>query len=146
MHFLPKDAASFARIEDFDVNALAEQLGTMRAKYFVFTLCQNSGWVNAPNSAYDRITGYKPGERCAMRDLPLELHRALSSKGIRLMLYLPCQVPNRDSRAQKAFGLEATNSGGDACRWWSTIPASCSCRIKPAPISVLPSCHAWRPA
>lgn len=54
---------------------------------------------------YDRYTGYAAGERCSSRDLPLDLHPALQAKGIRLMLYLPCQVPNRDARAQKAFGL-----------------------------------------
>ncbi len=35
----------------------------------------------------------------------MDLYRALEPKGIRLMLYLPCQVPNGDDRAQKAFGL-----------------------------------------
>jgi len=77
----------------------------MGANYLVFTLGQNSGWFNAPNAAYDRITGYQPGERCATRDLPLDLFRALHAKNIRLMLYLPCQTPNSDIRAQKAFGL-----------------------------------------
>ena len=105
MHYLPGDAASFATVEDFDVDALAQQLDGMGAKYFVLTLGQNSGWFNAPNATYDRITGYAPGERCAKRDLPLDLSRALTPKGIRLMLYLPCQAPNRDPRAQKAFGL-----------------------------------------
>jgi len=106
MHFLPGNADQFAKVNDFDVPALAQQLEDMGAKYFVFTLGQNSGWMNAPNATYDRITGYQPGERCAKRDLPIELHRALQPKGIRLMLYLPCQTPNRDARAQKAFGLQ----------------------------------------
>lgn len=105
MHFLPGDSADFETVEEFDVEALAKQLDWMGAKYFMFTLGQNAGWFNAPNAAYDRIAGYTPGERCAKRDLPLDLHRALSAMGIRLMLYLPCQTPNRDSRAQKAFGL-----------------------------------------
>lgn len=105
MHFLPGDPASFAKVNDFNVEALAAQLKDIRARYFVFTLGQNSGWFNAPNAAYDRITGYRPGERCASRDLPMDLHRALQAKGIRLMLYLPCQTPNRDPRAQGAFGL-----------------------------------------
>lgn len=108
MHFLPNTAASFANIDDFDAEELAKQLKSMGAKYFIFTLGQNSGWMNSPNSAYDRITGYAPGERCAKRDLPLDLYRALSPRGIRLILYLPCQVPNRDRRAQKAFGLQQT--------------------------------------
>jgi len=105
MHFLPGNAEQFAKVNDFDVEALASQLEGMGARYFVFTLGQNSGWFNAPNATYDRITGYQPGERCAARDLPLDLFRALHPKGIRLMLYLPCQTPNGDTRAQKAFGL-----------------------------------------
>lgn len=105
MHFLPGDAKGLALVKDFDVEALAGQLEAMGAKYFVLTLGQNSGYMNSPNAAYEKRTGYLPGERCATRDLPLDLCRALQPKGIRLMLYLPCQVPNEDARAQMAFGL-----------------------------------------
>jgi len=105
MHFLPADGPGLQRVKDFDVDALAEQLETAGAGYLVLTLGQNSGFMNSPNPTYARITGYAPGERCSTRDLPLDLYRALHPKGIRLMLYLPCQVPNRDTRAQKAFGL-----------------------------------------
>jgi hypothetical protein len=105
MHFLPSDAKGLALVGQFDVEALAGQLETMGAKYFVITLGQNSGYFISPNAAYERYTGYAPGERCAKRDLPLDLHAALKARGIRLMLYLPCQTPNQDRRAQKAFGL-----------------------------------------
>ena len=105
MHFLPGDAKSYAMVDQFDVATLAGQLEAMGAKYFVLTLGQNSGYFNSPNAAYDRVTGYAPGARCAKRDLPLDLYRVLQPKGIRLMLYLPCQTPNTDARAQKAFGL-----------------------------------------
>jgi len=105
MHFLPGNAGALAKVKEFDVEALAKQLEWMGAKYFVLTLGQNSGWFNAPNAVYDRITGYQPGERCSQRDLPLDLERTLRARGIRLMLYLPCQTPNGDARAQKAFGL-----------------------------------------
>ncbi len=105
MHFLPGDAQELARVQDFDVEALAKQLESIGAKYFVITLGQNSGYFISPNATYDRLTGYAAGERCATRDLPLDLYRALKPHGIRLMLYLPCQVPNQDARAQKAFGL-----------------------------------------
>ena len=105
MHFLLADAKGLALVQEFDVDALARQLQTLGAKYFVLTLGQNSGYFNSPNAAYDRCTGYAPGERCSMRDLPLDLYQALKPKGIRLMLYLPCQTPNRDARAQRAFGL-----------------------------------------
>jgi hypothetical protein len=105
MHFLPGDAKGLALVEAFDAAALARQLEAAGAKYFVLTLGQNSGYYNSPNAAYDRYTGYAPGERCARRDLPLDLYRALEPCGIKLMLYLPCQVPNEDARAQRAFGL-----------------------------------------
>jgi len=105
IHFLPASASDLAKVDDFDVEALAGQLSGAGARYLVLTLGQNSGFFNAPNAAYERKTGYGPGERCSRRDLPLALHRALQPKGIRLMLYLPCQTPNADARAQKAFGL-----------------------------------------
>ncbi|NLH18128.1 MAG: hypothetical protein GX455_16250, partial [Phycisphaerae bacterium] len=105
MHFLPGDDKQLALVDSFDVNTLAGQLEAMGAQYFVITLGQNSGYYNSPNAAYDKVTGYAAGERCSKRDLPLALYEALKPKGIRLMLYLPCQVPNGDDRAQKAFGL-----------------------------------------
>ncbi len=105
MHFLPGDTQDLARVKEFEVEGLARQLETLGAKYFVITLGQNSGFFNAPNATYDRYTGYAAGERCSTRDLPLDLHEALKPKGIRLMLYLPCQTPNQDARAQRAFGL-----------------------------------------
>lgn len=107
MHFLPGDAKGLALVEKFDVESLARQLEESGAKYFVITLGQNSGYFNSPNGTYDRMTGYAPGERCATRDLPLDLYAALHRRDIRLMIYLPCQTPNRDARAQKAFGLPA---------------------------------------
>ena len=105
MHLLPSDAKTLAMVDDFDVERLAGQLESIGAKYLVLTLGQNSGYFNAPNAAYDRKTGYRAGERCSKRDLPADLWRALHARGIRLMLYLPCQAPNEDRRAQKAFGL-----------------------------------------
>jgi hypothetical protein len=105
IHFLPSGKDGLKKVEQFDAGALASQLEELGAGYFIVTLGQNSGYFNSPNAAYEERTGYQPGERCSTRDLPLDLARALQAKGIRLMLYLPCQVPNEDARAQKAFGL-----------------------------------------
>ncbi|MHC4165337.1 MAG: alpha-L-fucosidase [Planctomycetota bacterium] len=106
MHLLPSNAESLALVDDFDVNNVAEQLESVGGGYFVLTLGQNSGFMNSPNPTYDRYTGYTRGQRCSKRDLPLDLYKVLHPKGIRLMLYLPCQAPNRDVRAQRAFGLQ----------------------------------------
>ena len=65
MHLLPSDAKTLAMIDDFDVERLAGQLESIGAKYFVLTLGQNSGYFNSPNAVYDRITGYRAGERCS---------------------------------------------------------------------------------
>jgi len=104
MHLLPTDGKELALVQAFDVESLAKQLESMGAKYFVITLGQNSGYYIAPNAAYDRRVGLAPGERCSTRDLPLDLYRALQPRGIRLMLYLPCQTP-LEARVQRAFGL-----------------------------------------
>ena len=107
MHFLP-NASNFELVEKFDVPAVAKQLSDSGAQYFVFTLGQNSGYMNAPNATYEKTAGFAPGTRCAKRDLPKELAAALKPHGIRLMLYLPCQTPNRDLQAIRAFGLPET--------------------------------------
>lgn len=132
MHVLPGNAGDLATLGSFDVDGLAAQLARAGARYLVLTLGQNSGYFNAPNGAYDRRTGYRPGERCSRRDLPLELQRALQPKGIRLLLYLPCQAPNQDARAQKAFGLAQgpKDQAIDArfARQWAEVIAEWSTR------------------
>jgi hypothetical protein len=105
MHFLPGDDRQLSQVKDFDVEFLAKQLEAAGARYFVITLGQNSGYFISPNAAYARYTGYAAGEKCSTRDLPLDLFKALQPRGIKLMLYLPCQVPNQDARAQRAFGM-----------------------------------------
>lgn len=104
MHFLP-GADTYPLVDKFDVAAVTQQLVDSGARYFIFTLGQNSGYMNAPNATYERTAGFEPHARCARRDLPKELAAALKPHGIRLMLYLPCQTPNRDLPAIKAFGV-----------------------------------------
>jgi len=105
IHVLPQTPEEFALLKMYDVEALATQLKGMDAKYVIFTLYQNEGYLNAPNATYCHYTTYAPGEKCSTRDLPLALYRALNPKGIKLMLYATAQVPNKDARAQKTFGL-----------------------------------------
>lgn len=130
MHVLPANARDLDALRAFDAGALAAQLASVRAKYFVLTLGQNSGYFVAPNAAYDRITGYAGGERLSSRDLPLALSASLAARGIRLLLYLPSQPPNEDARAQRAFGLpegrkdqpltlEAARRWAEVIREWS---------------------------
>jgi hypothetical protein len=106
MHFTLKTPEEFALAQQFDVKAVASQLEAMGVGYFIFTIYhQNSDYLVAPNATYDRYTGYKPGERCATRDIPLELYNALHPKGIKLLLYVTSQTPRNDLHVHKVFGL-----------------------------------------
>ena len=89
-------------VDSFDVKALADQLASAGAGYFVLTLGQNSGYYCAPNAAYDKLVGITPS-RCSKRDLPADLSEALKNKGIKLMVYLPAGAPDRDETAKKAL-------------------------------------------
>lgn len=112
MHFLPS-ASTYPLVDKFDVPAVTRQLADAGVRYFVFTLGQNSGYMNSPNAVYESLAGYAPHERCSRRDLPRELAAALKPHGIRLMLYLPCQTPNGDLKAVRAFGLPEKPLNGD---------------------------------
>lgn len=106
LHFLPGGKGAGKARERFDVERIADRIADARVDYFVLTIYQNSGWFNAPNAEYDRVTGYAPGDRTSGRDIPMMMADALARRNVTLFLYVTGQVPNRDERAQKAFGLE----------------------------------------
>lgn len=131
MHFLV-DGNTSGLVDQFDVKALADQLEGAGVGYFCLTLGQNTGYFCAPNPVYDRISGYKAGERTSRRDLPMELAKELRMRGIRMMLYLPMQTPNRDMQAVVNFGFPAeeenndrqftetgTDNWAEVISWWS---------------------------
>lgn len=89
-------------IDHFDVDALAQQLQSVRAGYYLITIGQNSGYYLAPNAAYDRFVGIEPG-KCSRRDLVADLCEALHKRNIRLMVYLPAGAPNGDPIARQAL-------------------------------------------
>ena len=98
------------RVENVDVELWARQLHELGCGFMGITLMQVTQLMLAPNSAYNRITGYKPGEACAERDFVLDLSDALKKYDIDLMLYFTGDGPCRDSNniANKAFGFTTT--------------------------------------
>lgn len=111
-HFLYGGAEVRDRIDaSFDVPALVRQILDARADYFFLTLGQNSGWFISPNAAYEKAVGLAPGERSTRRDIPAELAAALRPHGVKFLLYLPCQPPNADARAEAAFGFPGEGKG-----------------------------------
>ncbi len=89
-------------IDSFDVEALAKQIESVGAGYYIITIGQNSGYYLSPNATYDRYVGIQPS-KCSRRDLVADLSEALHQRGIKLMVYLPSGAPNRDSLAQKTL-------------------------------------------
>ena len=100
---LQMDTEAWNRLVDgFDAKGLAEQLHSAGAGYLILTIGQNSGFYLSPNETYDRIVGNSPG-RCSKRDLVSDMHEALRTYGIRLIVYLPSGAPNGDANAKQAL-------------------------------------------
>ena len=87
-------------VDAFDVEAIANQLDSIGAGYYIFTIGQNSGYYVSPNKAYDEIVGNNPG-KCAHRDLIADLASAVRKKGIRFIVYLPSGAPAGDDLAKE---------------------------------------------
>jgi len=86
------------RVDAFNVDGLASQLGSVRVPYCFLTIGQNSGHYCSPNSTYDNIVGIRPS-KCSRRDLVADLAAALSKHGIRLLVYLPSGAPTMEPLA-----------------------------------------------
>lgn len=88
-------------IDNFDVEALADQLKQAGASWYQISLGQNSGYYLAPNPTYERMVD-EPG-KCSRRDLVADLYAALHKRGIRLLVYLPSGAPSHDTKAVTAL-------------------------------------------
>jgi hypothetical protein len=91
------------------------------AGYVIFTMMQVTRFMIAPNATYDRITGYKPGEACATRDLVEDLYGSLSRRKIPLMLYWTGDGPRADEKAAPAFGWKEPVTTEFVRKWASVV-------------------------
>ena len=75
-------------VQGFDVRGFAEQAAEARVGWVIFCIDDHDfAWPCAPNKAFDESTGYVPGQKCARRDLIMELADALNAKGVTLICY-----------------------------------------------------------
>jgi alpha-L-fucosidase len=75
-------------VDGFDVDGFANQVAEARAGWVIFCIDDHYfAWPCAPNKAFDKYTGYAPAEKCARRDLIVELAHALNAKGVKLICY-----------------------------------------------------------
>ena len=96
--------AALEAMKQIDPKALAEQLADIGADYFCITLNQCEPSFLAPNDVYEDMCGYRRGEMCNQRDIPMELADALAAKGIRLMLYTTGTPPRGDTNGVQKVG------------------------------------------
>ena len=118
-------------VKDFDVEAFAKSVNEAGAGYVLFTLCQCTANICAPNKAFEEITDHKCTSACSERDLPLDLAIALKKYGIDLYLYFTGDGPQRDETASKAFGtLNHTNNKVSEAfvKKWSSVMKEFSLR------------------
>lgn len=91
-------------VDGVNVAKLARQIDSVGAGYLIFTIGQNSGYFDAPNKVYERLTGIN--DKCSHRDLISDLSKALKRYGIKLIVYLPAGAPAGDARADSALNWE----------------------------------------
>ncbi len=109
-------------VREFDVERFAERMREAGAAYVIFTMMQRSRFLIAPNGTFDRLTGYKPGEACATRDLVEDLYQALSRRGIALMLYWTGDGPCDDPKAAAALRWPANGQvSEEVVRHWTAV-------------------------
>jgi len=104
-------------VREFDANRFADHMAEAGAGYVVFTTHQRTRFLIAPNATFDRLTGYKPGEACATRDLVEDLYQALRRKNIPLMLYWTGNGPSADPKAAAALGWTDPVNMGYVQKW-----------------------------
>ena len=100
------------KVNAFDVKKVADQLESCGANYYFITLMQGRKWMCAPNATFDRIAGTRPGEACAVRDLPMELSEELGKRGIDLYLYFTGDGPYIDRDVGSRFGFTEPRFAG----------------------------------
>lgn len=117
VHFLyPRKRTRFSingineMVNMFDTEFFAENCEKAGVEYVMFTLGQNSGYYCAPNRTYDDICGFRAGEKCSYRDLPMDLAFSLRKRGIKLFLYAPSNAPSKGGdEIQVKFGAKSND-------------------------------------
>lgn len=75
-------------VDGFDVEGFARQMTEAKVGWVMFCIDDHYfAWPCSPNQAFSDYTGYPPGEKCARRDLILDLAEALNARGVKLICY-----------------------------------------------------------
>jgi len=121
IHSLGRRSSWDECVREFDVNRFADAMAEAGAGYVIFTMHQRTRFLIAPNATFDRLTGYRPGEACATRDLVEDLYQALHAKHIPLMLYWTGDGPRQDPKAAAAMGARTPVTTDYVKKWASVV-------------------------
>lgn len=118
-------------VDSIDTEKIAYNVNSVGARYYFLTLMQGRKYMCSPNETFDKIAGTKPGEACSYRDLPLDMHKALSKYGIKLFLYYTGDGPWKDEEG-KSFGFSAPrkNISEDFVQKWASVLEEYAVRYK----------------
>ncbi|MHB1000342.1 MAG: alpha-L-fucosidase [Armatimonadota bacterium] len=86
-------------IDGFDLDFFMKQFEESGAGWMIFTIGQNTGYYNNPNSVID---GIMPG-RTPKRDLVVEIAQRVKKLGKRFIAYLPVEMWIQQPDMQNAF-------------------------------------------
>jgi len=119
LHSLGRQTSWDECVREFDTESFADTMAEVGAGYVLFTVMQIGRELIAPSAAFDRISGYRPGEACATRDLIEDLYQSLSRRNIPLMLYYTGDGPRGDPKAGPAFGWQSPVTAEFVENWGS---------------------------
>lgn len=86
-------------VDSFDLESFARQFAESGADWLIFTIGQNTGYYNSPNTYLDVMV---PG-RTPKRDVVLEIARRVRTMGKHFIAYLPAETMMQSPEMQQAF-------------------------------------------
>ncbi len=107
------------KVNSFKVKEFADQLSELKVPYFFITIGQAGGYYCSPNSTYERYFG-PSNEKLSKRDLVADLAKELTSRGIRLCVYLPA-LGRKDSKEIQQKYREVITEWSQ--RWGTSVSA-----------------------
>jgi hypothetical protein len=90
-------------VNSFDAEKFSRSAAEAGAGFVMVTLGQNSGYYCSPNAVFDSVVGVRPGELCSVRDMPMDVIKALKKYNIPVILYLPSNPPVGNKLVSEKF-------------------------------------------
>jgi hypothetical protein len=109
------------KVNSFQIKKFANQLSELKVPYFFITIGQGGNYYCSPNATFEKLFGPSNG-KLSSRDLVLELAEELTSRGIKMCVYLPA-VGRRDSADVQQKWRDVITEwserwGGLISAWW----------------------------